>query len=87
MADVSIHKKISRLDFLKFAGSAGTAIMLLPFVPIGKALGTVVPATGKPVAAKRTTMAGPDGVAFVYPTKPKGFVWYMNHNHPFDFTL
>lgn len=39
-------QKISRLDFLKFAGSAGTAVMLLPFVPIGKALGAVVPATG-----------------------------------------
>ena len=84
MADVSNHKKISRLDFLKLAGSAGTAVMLLPFVPIGKALGAVVPATGKPVVVKRTNMAGPDGVAFVYPTKPKGFVWYMNHDHPFD---
>ena len=29
-------------------------------------------------------MLGHDGVAFVYPTRPKGFVWYMNHDHPFD---
>jgi hypothetical protein len=84
MADLSIHKKISRLDFLKLAGSAGTTVMLLPFVPIGKTLGAVVPATGKPVIVKRINMVGPDGVAFVYPTRPKGFVWYMNHDLPFD---
>ena len=83
MVDLS-HKKISRFDFLKLAGSAGTAIVLLPFVPIEKALGAVVPATGKHVIVKRNNMVGPDGVAFLYPTRRRGFVWYMNHDHPFD---
>jgi len=75
---------ISRLDFLKLVGTAGTAFMLLPLVPFGKAMGAGVPATSKPVISKRVNMVGPDGVVFLYPTKPKGFVWYMNHEHPFD---
>src|SRR6185503_2352443 len=53
---------VSRLDFLKLAGTAGTAFMLLPLVPLGRALAQTVP----------------------MPTKPKGFVWYMNHDEPFD---
>lgn len=75
---------ISRLDFLKLVGTAGTTFMLLPLVPFGKALGAEVPATSKPAISKRVKMVGPDGVVFLYPTKPKGFVWYMNHEHPFD---
>jgi hypothetical protein len=80
---MSKGKLLSRLDFLKLAGTAGTAFMLSPLVPFGKALRIDVPANGKPVM-KRVKMVGPDGVVFLYPTKPKGFVWYMNHEHPFD---
>ena len=75
---------ISRLDFLKLVGTAGTTFMLLPLVPFGKALGADVPATSKPAITKRVNMVGPEGVVFLYPTKPGGFVWYMNHEHPFD---
>ena len=57
-------KLISRLDFLKLVGTAGTAFMLLPLVPFGKALGAGVPATSKPVMSKRVNMVGPDGVVF-----------------------
>ena len=63
---------ISRLDFLKLVGTAGTAFMLLPLVPFGKALGIGVPATSKP-PIRRVKMVGPDGVVFLYPTKPKRF--------------
>ena len=77
-------EKISRYDFLKLAGSAGTAFMLLPILSFGKAIGSIVPETSKPVIIKRTNMVGPDGVAFLYPTKPKGFVWHMDHDEPFD---
>jgi len=63
---------ISRLDFLKLVGTAGTSFMLLPLVPFGKALGIGVPATSKP-PIRRVKMVGPDGVVFLYPTKPKRF--------------
>ena len=75
---------MSRLDFLKLVGGAGTSIMLLPLVSVLRVFGEEVPATSKPVIVKRTNMVGPDGVAFVYPTRPRGFVWYMDHDHPFD---
>ena len=75
---------VSRLDFLKLIGTAGTAFMLLPLVPLGRALAQAVPMTSKPIIIKRVNKVGRDGVAFLYPTKPKGFVWYMNHDEPFD---
>ena len=75
---------VSRLDFLKLLGTAGTAFMLLPLVPLGRALAQTVPMTSKPIIIKRVNKVGRDGVAFLYPTKLKGFVWYMNHDEPFD---
>ena len=75
---------MSRLDFLKLVGGAGTSVMLLPLLSVLRVFGEEVPATSKPVIVKRTNMVGPDGVAFVYPTRPRGFVWYMDHDHPFD---
>jgi len=74
---------ISRLDFLKLVGTSGPALMFFPLVPFGKALGIGVPVTSK-LVKKLVKMVGPDGVVFLYPTKPNGFVWYMNHEHPFD---
>src|SRR5216117_3508746 len=73
---------ISRLDFLKLVGTAGTSFMLLPLVPFGKALGIGVPATSKP-PIRRVKMVGPDGVVFLYPTKPKRFRM-VHREHPFD---
>jgi len=75
---------VSRLDFIKLVGTAGTAFMLLPLVPLGRALAQTVPMISKPIIIKRVNRVGRDGVAFLYPTKPKGFVWYMNHDEPFD---
>lgn len=81
---MSNNKKISRQDFLKVAGIAGTSFLLLPLIPFGKVMGTRVTNQNKPVIIKRTNIVGPDGVAFLYPSNPKGFVWYMNHDEPFD---
>jgi hypothetical protein len=83
MANVDL---VSRFDFLKLVGGAGVAFMLLPLVPFGKALGAdaTAAATNKPTVIKRVSRVGPDGVVFLYPTKPRGFVWYMNPEHPFD---
>ncbi len=81
---MSKNEKISRHDFLKMAGIAGTAFLLIPLIPLGKVLGTRVTNQNKPVIIKRTNIVGPDGVAFLYPSNPKGFVWYMNNDEPFD---
>ena len=70
---------VSRFDFLKMVGTAGTAFMLFPLVPFGKIFGSSVPVASKPVIIKRVDKVGLDGVAFLYPTKQKGFFWYMNH--------
>ncbi|MDP9304908.1 MAG: hypothetical protein M3O68_01005, partial [Thermoproteota archaeon] len=58
--------------------------MLLPLVTLGRALTPTVPMTSKPIIIKRVNQVGRDAVAFLYPTKPMGFVWYMNHDEPFD---
>ena len=55
---------VSRLDFLKLAGTAGAAFMLLPLVPFGKALGANATATSKPLVVKRVNRVGADGVVF-----------------------
>ena len=78
---------VSRIDFLKLVGTVGTAFMLLPLVTLGRALTPTVPMTSKPIIIKRVNQVGRDGVAFLYPTKPMGFVWYMNHDEPFDSLL
>ena len=75
---------VSRLDFLKLVGTAGTAFMLLPLVPLGRVIARTVPINSKPIIIKRVKEVGRDGVALLYPTKPKGFVWYMNHDEPLD---
>ena len=72
---MSNNEKISRHHFLKMAGIAGTAFLLIPLVPFGKVMGTRVTNQNKPVIIKRTNIVGPDGVAFLYPSNPKGFVW------------
>jgi hypothetical protein len=84
LSEMSRKHSVSRLDFLKMVGTTGTAFMLLPLVPFGKALGSNVTTASKPVIIKRLDKVGPDGVAFLYPTKRNGFVWYMNHDEPFD---
>jgi len=77
-------KLVSRLDFLKLIGIGGTAFILSPLLPLGRALAPTVPIKSKPLIIKRVSRIGRDGVAFLYPTKPNGFVWYMNHDEPFD---
>jgi hypothetical protein len=75
---------VSRLDFLRMVGTAGTAFMLLPLVSFGRTFGRNVPIDSRPLIIKRVNKVGPDGVAFLYPTRQNGFVWYMNHDEPFD---
>ena len=75
---------VSRLDFLRMVGTAGVAFMSLPLASFGRTFGTNLPMTSKPVIIKRLNRIGHDGVAFLYPTKQKGFSWYMNHDEPFD---
>jgi hypothetical protein len=75
---------ISRLEFLKLVGTAGTGLMLLPFMSFGGALGPNATITSKPAMAKKVDRVGPDGVVFLYPTKQGGFVWYMDPEEPFD---
>ncbi len=55
---------VSRFDFLKMVGTAGTAFMLFPLVPFGKIFGSSVPVASKPVIIKRVDKVGLDGVLF-----------------------
>ena len=76
--------KISRRDFLKLISVAGGAIMFTPFLKIGKVLGANVNGTNTTDVLDTDTHVGPDGVSFLYPTEPGGFVWYMNEDDPLD---
>jgi len=58
--------------------------MVLPLIPFGRILRAYTSASSKPVIIKRVNNVGPDGVAFLYPTRKNGFVWYMNNDKPFD---
>jgi len=78
------HRMVSRLDFLKLMGAATTASMLFPLLPVAKTLGLGATTVNKFSVTKRVAKVGPDGVTFLYPTKPNGFVWYMNQKRPFD---
>ena len=76
--------KISRRDFLKLISVACGAIMFTPFLKIGKVFGANVNGTNTTDVLDTDAHVGPDGVSFLYPTKPGGFVWYMNEDDPLD---
>jgi len=76
--------KISRRDFLKLIFASGITITISPLIPFGKVFAANATNTKANNIATGEKMAGPDGVAFLYPIRPKGFVWYMNANDPLD---
>jgi hypothetical protein len=78
-----VAEKISRREFLKLIGVAGGAIMFAP-LKFRKVFGTNGNSTNTTDVPAADSNAGPDGVSFLYPTKPGGFVWYMNEDNPFD---
>ena len=76
--------KISRREFLKLICAAGVAIMFVPLLKFGKLFGANVSSINPTEVVNEASNVGLDGVSFLYPTKPGGFVWYMNEDNPFD---
>ena len=76
--------KISRRDFLKLICGVGMTITLSRLIPPGRVFGSNVTNQKTKGITIAGNMIGPDGVTFLYPTKPGGFVWYMNTNNPYD---
>ena len=76
--------KISRRNFLKLICAFGITITLPPLIPFGRVLGGNMTNEKTKGIITAGNMIGPDGVTFVYPTKPRGFVWYMNADNPYD---
>ena len=76
--------KISRREFLKLICVTGGAIMFTSLRKLGKVFGANVTSTNATDIPDEGSKVGLDGVSFLYPTKPGGFVWYMNANNPFD---
>jgi hypothetical protein len=75
---------MSRRDFLKLICVAGGTFMLTPLMKLGQVLGANVSSTNTTGTLNRDNKVGLDGVSFLYPTKPAGFVWYLNPDNPFD---
>ena len=82
--DLVPEGKMSRRDFLKFMYVTGGAIMLSPLMKIGKVFGANVTGTNTTDMLNADSKVGLDGVSFLFPTKPGGFVWYLNEDNPFD---
>ena len=76
--------KISRGEFLKLICVTGGAIMFTSLMKLGKVFGANITSTNATDIPDEGSKVGLDGVSFLYPTKPGGFVWYMNANNPFD---
>jgi len=77
-------KKMSRRDFLKLICGTGGAIMLSPLMKLGRVLGANVTSTNTTDMLNTDSKVGLDGVSFLYPTKPGGFVWYLDTDNPID---
>jgi hypothetical protein len=82
--DLVPEGKMSRRDFLKLICVTGGAIMLSPLMKLGKVFGANVTSTNTTDMLNTDSKVGLDGVSFLYPTKPGGFVWYLNTDNPFD---
>jgi len=76
--------KISRRDFLKLICVGAGAIMFTPFLKLRKVIGSIVSSGNATDVLDAGSNTGLDGISFLYPTKPGGFVWYMNEGNPFD---
>jgi len=77
-------KKMSRRDFLKLICGTGGAIMLSPLMKLGRVLGANVTSTNTTDMLNTDSKVGLDGVSFLFPTKPGGFVWYLDTDNPID---
>ena len=75
---------MSRRNFLKLICVTGGAITLTPFMKLGKVFSSNVSNTTTSDILNAGNRVGLDGVSFLYPTKPGGFVWYLNADNPFD---
>jgi hypothetical protein len=75
---------MSRRDFLKLICGTGGAITLTPFMKLGKVFSSNGSNTTTSDILNAGNRVGLDGVSFLYPTKPGGFVWYLNEDNPFD---
>ena len=82
--DLVPEGKMSRRDFLKLIYVTGGAIMLSPLTKIGKVFGANVTGTNTTDILNADSKVGLDGVSFLYPTKPGGFVWYLDTDNPID---
>ena len=82
--DLVPEGKMSRGDFLKLMCITGGAIMLSPLIKLGMVFGANVTSTNTTDILNAGSKVGLDGVSFLYPTKPGGFVWYLNTDNPFD---
>jgi hypothetical protein len=76
--------KISRREFLKLICVTGGAVAFSRLIKLGEAFGTDLNSTDASNTVNIGSNLGPDGVSFLYPTRPGGFVWYMNPDKPFD---
>ena len=76
--------KISSCEFLKLICVAGGASILARFMKLGEVFGANVTSTNATDILDIESKVGFDGVSFLYPTKPGGFVWYMNPDKPFN---
>ena len=75
---------MSRRNFLKLICVTGGAIALTPFMKLGKVFSLNVSNTSPTDILNAGNKVGLDGVSFLYPTKPGGFIWYLNADNPFD---
>lgn len=85
--DLVPEGEMSRREFLKLICAAGGAITLTPLMKVGKVFGANVTSTNATDILDVGSKVGFDGVSFLFPTKPGGFVWYMNPDNPFDLHL
>jgi hypothetical protein len=79
-----VAAKISRREFLKLICVAGGASILARFMKLGEVFGANVTSTNATDILDIESKVGLDGVSFLYPTKPGGFVWYLYPDKPFN---
>ena len=84
IGDIFLSDRISRRAFLKLLCAMGGITLFMPLVSMQKAFGRNVTNISDNSNVNDLNQVGPDGVSFLYPTKPGGFVWFMNTDNPLD---
>ena len=85
--DIFLSERISRRGFLKLICAIGGITLLMPLVSFRKAFARNVTNIKDSTNISDRDKVGPDGVSFLYTTKPGGFVWFMNTDNPLDYIL